>query len=46
MVQWINVHWFVNLMQLPLLCEITGAVALTQLGLMAGRQAGSQIKCS
>ena len=39
MVQWINIHHnssFVNLMQLPLLCEKTEAVALAQLGLMVG----------
>ena len=32
---------FVNPLQLPFLCEKIGALALMQLGLMAGRQAGS-----
>ena len=31
---------FVNPPPLPLLCEISGALHLAQLGLMAGRQAG------
>ena len=31
---------FVNLLPLPLLCEISGALHLAQLGLTAGRQAG------
>ena len=42
MAQWINVLWnngFVNLTQLPLLCEKTGAVAIVELGLTAGRLA-------
>ena len=40
MAQWVNRlrnNIFVNA---PLLCEITGALHLTQPGLMAGRQAG------
>ena len=43
MVQWINVfrnNSFVNLMRLPLLCEKTGALAIVELGLIAGRPAG------
>ena len=43
MVQWINFPWnssFVNLTQLPLLCEKTAALAIVELGLMAGRPAG------
>ena len=39
MVQWINVlqnSSFVNLTQLPLLCRNSRAVALVELGLMAG----------
>ena len=43
MAQWVNRLWnniFVNLLPLlPLLCEISGALHLAQLGLMAGRQA-------
>ena len=45
MVQKINVLWnnsFVNPSRLPFVCEKTGAVALVQLGLMAGRQSSSQ----
>ena len=45
MAQWINAHWnssFVNLTQLLLSCEKTKIIALAQLGLMAGRQAGKQ----
>ena len=44
MVQWINVlrnNGFVNPTRLPLLCEKTGALAIMELGLTAGRQAGS-----
>ena len=44
MAQWINILWnnsFVNLMRLPLLCEITGVIALAQLGVMTDWQAGS-----
>ena len=43
MVQWINVlrnNSFVNPMQLPLLCRNSRVVALAQLGLTAGWQAG------
>ena len=51
MVQWVNHFWnniFVNLPLLPLSCEISEALHLPQLGLMAdwpalaGRQAGRQ----
>ena len=44
MAQWINVLWnnsFVHQTRLPLLCEKTGALAIVELGLTAGRQAGS-----
>ena len=44
--QWINVlrnNSFVNLMQLPWLCEKTGALALAQPGLMAGWQADEML---
>ena len=40
MVQWINLfqnNGFVNLMQLSFLCERIGALAIVELGLMAGR---------
>ena len=43
MVQWINIfrnNGFVNPTQLPLLCEKTGALAIVQPGLMAGRLGG------
>ena len=43
MAQWVNRlrnNIFVNAPPLPLLCEISGALHLAQLGLMAGRQAG------
>ena len=43
MAQWINVLWnnsFVNLMQLSLMCEKTGALATVEPGLTAGRLAG------
>ena len=46
MVQWINFHQnssFVSPIQLPLLCEKTGAIALVQLGLMAGRLAADEM---
>ena len=42
MAQWVNRlqnKIFVNLLPLPLLCEISGALHLAQPGLMAGRQA-------
>ena len=45
MAQWINIYWnssFVNLIQLPLLCEKTGAITLMQPGFMAGWLAGRQ----
>ena len=47
MAKWTNLHWnisFVNRMQLPLLCEKSGAILLVLVGLPAGRQAGSQTK--
>ena len=43
MAQWINVlrnNGFVNPMRLPLLCEKTGALAIVEPGLTAGRQSG------
>ena len=43
MAQWVNHLWnniFVNPPPLPLLCEISGALHLVQLGLTAGRLAG------
>ena len=45
MVQWMNLHWnnsFVNQMQLPLLCEKSGAILLELVGLMGGWQACRQ----
>ena len=45
MALWINFLWnnsFVNLMRSPLLCEKTGALAVVELGLTAGRQEGKQ----
>ena len=45
MAQWINILWnngFVNPTRLPLLCEKTGALAIVEPGLTAGRQAGWQ----
>ena len=45
MAQWINVfrnNSFINPTQLPLLCRNSRAVALVQLGLMAGRLADRQ----
>ena len=44
MAHWINVlriNSFVNPTRLPLLCEKTGALAIVEPGLMAGRQSGS-----
>ena len=44
MAQWINVllnNSFVNPTRLSLLCEKTGALAIVEPGLTAGRQAGS-----
>ena len=43
MAQWVNGVWnniFVNPLPLPLSCEISGTLNLTQLGLTAGRLAG------
>ena len=43
MAHWINVlriNGFVNPTQLPLLCEKTGALAIVEPGLTAGRQSG------
>ena len=43
MAQWVNRlrnKIFINPLPLPLLCEISGALHLAQLGLTAGRQAG------
>ena len=43
MAQWINAlrnYGFVNPTRLPLLCEKTGALAIVESGLTAGRQAG------
>ena len=45
MVLWINLHQnnsLVNLVQFPLLWEKTGALAIVELDLMAGKQAGQQ----
>ena len=42
MAQWVNHLWnniSVNVPPLPLLCEISGAIYLPHLGLMAGRLA-------
>ena len=47
MAQWVNRlrdNILVNPPPLPLFCEICGALHLAQSGLMAGRQAGWQIK--
>ena len=47
MAQWINVlrnNNFVNPTRLPLLCEKTGALAIVESGLTAGRPLGRQ-KC-
>ena len=43
MAQWINILWnngLVNPTRLPLLCEKTGALAIVETGLTAGKQAG------
>ena len=48
MVQWINVlrnNGFVNPTQLPLFCEKTGALAIVEPGLTAGRPLGRRICC-
>ena len=45
MVQWMNLHQnnsFINRIRLPLFCEISGAIHLVLMGLMAGRQAGGR----
>ena len=45
MAQWVNRlrdNIFVNVPPLPLLCEISGALHLAQLGLMVGWLAGRQ----
>ena len=45
MAQWVNClrnNIFVNPPQLPLLCEISGALHLVQPGITAGSQAGRQ----
>ena len=47
MAQWINVlrnNGFVNPTRLPLLCEKTGALAIVEPGLTAGRPAGWQAR--
>ena len=41
MAQWMNLHknnGFINWMQLPLLCEKSGAILLVLVGIMAGQQ--------
>ena len=46
MVRWVNRlrnNIFVNPPPLPLLCEISGALHLAQLGLTAGWQAGREV---
>ena len=46
MAQWVNSlrnNIFVNLLPLPLLCEISGALHLAQPGLTAGWLAGRQV---
>ena len=48
MAQWINVlrnNDFVNPMRLPLLCEKTGALAIVEPGLTAGRPLGRRKCC-
>ena len=48
MAQWINVlrnNDFVNPMRLPLMCEKTGALAIVEPGLTAGRPLGRQKCC-
>ena len=47
MAQWINVlqnNGFINPMRLHFLCEKTGALAIVEPGLTAGRQAVRQMK--
>ena len=46
MAHWINVlriNGFVNPTRLPLLCEKTGALAIVEPGLKAGRESGSPL---
>ena len=46
MVQWINIlrnNGFINPMRLPLLCEKTGALAIVEQGLTAGREADENV---
>ena len=48
MALWINLLWnnsFVNLTQLPLLCEKTGILVIVELGLTAGRPLSRQKYC-
>ena len=48
MAQWINIlrnNDFVNPMRLPLLCEKSGALAIVELGLTAGRPLGRRKCC-
>ena len=48
MAHWINVlriNGFVNPTRLPLLCEKTGALAIVEPGLTAGRLLGRRICC-
>ena len=48
MAQWINIlrnNDFVNPMRLPLLCEKTGALAIVEPGLTAGRPLGRRKCC-
>ena len=45
MAQWINAfqkNGFINPTQSPFLCERTGALAIVEPGIMAGRQAGKR----
>ena len=48
MAQWINVFWndgFINLTRLPFLSEKTGALAIVEPGLTAGRPLSRQNSC-
>ena len=48
MAQWVNRLWnniFVNLLPLPLSCEISGDLHLTQPDLTAGWQTKIQVNC-
>ena len=43
MAQWMNLHQnnsFVNQTRLPLFCEVSGAIHMVLVGLMAGKLAG------